>query len=51
MERFNYRNLAEVDKEDAEILYLLECEQYGHVADREEELEERQAELERQQHG
>lgn len=46
MERFNYRSLAEVDAEDASIIYLLECEQWGYVMDREEELDEQYAELE-----
>lgn len=45
MERFNYPNLAAVRDEDAEILYLLECESYGNRRDEQEELDERQADL------
>lgn len=51
MERFNYPNLAAVREEDAEILYLLECESYGYKRDTEEELAEREAEAERLRNG
>lgn len=44
MERFNYPNLAAVMAEDAEILYLLECESYGRRRDEQEELDEKEAE-------
>ncbi len=48
MERFNYPNLAAVREEDAEILYLLECESYGEKRDEQEEMEEQLAETEHQ---
>lgn len=48
MERFNYPNLAAVMDEDAEILYLLECESYGNRRDEQEKLDEREAEFEEQ---
>lgn len=44
MERFNYPNLAAVLEEDAEILYLLECESYGYKRDEKEHMEELEAE-------
>jgi hypothetical protein len=46
MERFNYPNLAAVQAESAEILYLLECESYGRKRDEQEELDQREAEFE-----
>jgi hypothetical protein len=46
MERFNYPNLAAVDAENVEILYLLECESYGRRRDEQEELDEQEAEYE-----
>ena len=49
MERFNYPSIAAVLAEDASLLYLLECEQYGVVRDREEEVTEAQEHAERQQ--
>lgn len=46
MERFNYPNLAAVYEEDAEILYLLDCERYGDRAEELERLEHKAAEAE-----
>lgn len=51
MEKYNYPNLAAVDAEDAEVILLLECAQYGYIADREEEIAEQEAAMERAQHG
>lgn len=48
MERFNYPNLQAVKDEDAEILYLLECEHWGRGKDEEEEMQEREAEIDSQ---
>ena len=48
MERFNYPNLAAVRDEDADILWLLECESYGYKRDEQEKLDEIEAETERQ---
>jgi len=45
MERFNYPNIAAVLAEDVELIYLLECEQYGYMKDRQEEMEEQQAQM------
>lgn len=44
MERFNYPNLAAVREEDAEILWLLECESFGYRRDEKEKLDELEAE-------
>lgn len=49
MERFNYPNLAAVKAEEAELLYLLECESYGRRRDEQEELDKQRDELEQQQ--
>ena len=38
MERFNYKKLKDVFKEDASILMYLEAESYGYKKDQEEEL-------------
>lgn len=48
MERFNYPNLAAVEAEDLRILQLLEAESYGRKRDDQEELDEREAEIEMQ---
>lgn len=48
MERFNYPNLQAVKDEEAEILYLLECESYGRRRDEQEEMDDRVAESESQ---
>lgn len=40
MERFNYPNLAAVQAESTELLYLLECESFGRKQDEQEEMEE-----------
>lgn len=46
MERFNYRSLREIDREDARILYLLEIEDgWGRKRDEREELERQEKEL------
>lgn len=39
MERFNYRKLKDVFKEDAAILMYLEAESYGDKQDQKEELD------------
>ena len=46
MERFNYPNLAAVYAEDAELLYLLECESYGYKRDEKEKMNELEAQQE-----
>lgn len=48
MERFNYKKLKEVWKEDAAILMLLDAESYGDRMDQEEEIAEMKARLESQ---
>lgn len=46
MERFNYKNIAAVLEEDAEILQLLEAESYGYKRDEQERMDELEAETE-----
>ena len=48
MERFNYQSIAAVMAEEAELLYLLECESWGYKLDEKEKLAQQEAEL--QQH-
>lgn len=45
MERFNYSSIQAVLDEDVELIYLLECEQFGYQRDRQEEMDERQAQM------
>jgi len=51
MERFNYPNLAAVYEEDARIIYLLGCEQYGYKRDEQEKMERMERELEARSSG
>ena len=51
MERFNYKNLKAVYREDVSILALLEAESYGYKKDQQEELETLKTKLDSQTAG